>query len=102
MQTTHSGLLSIPLTEEQCRKLRARREALGLTQNLLAERVGCSNRTILRLENAQWAVSPELLSGICGVLGMSWDVNIKVSLRPSAKKRPIKKKTYPSVKRGRR
>jgi transcriptional regulator with XRE-family HTH domain len=85
MATPHSGLLSIPLSEQQCQRLRARRNALGLTQHVLAERVGCSKRTILRLENAQWAVSPELLSSICNVLGMKWNINIKVTLQPGKK-----------------
>jgi len=87
---TYSGLMSIPLSDEQCHDLRARRIALGLTQQDLAERVGCSNRTILRLENAQWAVSPDMLTEICDVLGMTWDITIKVTLLP-APKRPRKR-----------
>jgi transcriptional regulator with XRE-family HTH domain len=99
MQLVHQGLLSVPLSVKQCRDLRWRRNLLGLTQNELARRVGCSSRTILRLENAQWAVSPEMLSTICNVLGLSWNINIKVTLGP-AKKTP--RKGTPRVTAGKR
>jgi transcriptional regulator with XRE-family HTH domain len=99
MQTLHPGLVSIPLSLQQCHELRSRRNSLGISQRELADRVGCSSRTILRLENAQWALSPRMLSTICKELGIRWKVDIKVTLeqanlarRKAAKKLPARKK----------
>ena len=48
--------------------LRARREAAGLTQSQLAQRVGVRRETIVHLENGRYNPSLKLAMGIARVL----------------------------------
>lgn len=50
--------------------LRWRRKELGLSQRALAERVGCHENTICRMENRQERISVELCEGVCQALGL--------------------------------
>jgi transcriptional regulator with XRE-family HTH domain len=99
MEPAFKGLVSIPLSEAQCRVLRARRLALGMSVGALADRVGCSRRTIFRLENREVPLSSRMLSTICNELGLKWNASIHVTLQ---RDRARKRKANPAANRAKR
>ena len=54
-------------------RILARRKALGLTQDDLAERIGVTPPMISNLEQGKKAVRPDNLAKVCRTLGLSAD-----------------------------
>ncbi|MFQ3670645.1 MAG: helix-turn-helix transcriptional regulator [Verrucomicrobiia bacterium] len=52
-------------------RLREFREALGLSQAALAERVGVTRQCVIALEQGKWGPSLDLAYRLAGVLGQS-------------------------------
>jgi transcriptional regulator with XRE-family HTH domain len=76
------GLRSVPLNEEQRKLLVQRRNELGLTQQQLADKLGCIQLSVSNIEIGKNQPTPEMLQKICKALGLEYDVSIYVYLRP--------------------
>ena len=62
--------------------VRAYRQALGMTQDELAQRVGARRETIVRLESAKYNPSLELAARIAHVLGASLEELFEFDFAP--------------------
>lgn len=75
-------LRSIPLNDEQRQLIVNRRKELGLTQQKLANKLGCLQLSVSNIERGKHEPRPEMLDKICRMLGLEWDVSVFVYLRP--------------------
>ncbi len=60
-----------PFLKEMGKRIMARRKALRMTQEELAEKLGVSTQMISNLELGKKAIRPENLAGICDILELS-------------------------------
>src|SRR5947208_3657915 len=88
MAKTVAGLRSVPLTAEQRSLLAERRKELGLSQRDLAEKLSVYKLTIYNIESGTCRPIPKLLAQLCRVLGLEFDIELRVELRrkPQGKK----------------
>lgn len=61
------------LLKQMGQRILARRKALGLTQDDLAERIGVTPPMISNLEQGKKAIRPDNLAKVCKALGLSAD-----------------------------
>lgn len=78
--------------QEIGRRIAANRNALGLTQEILAERVGVSRGVMSKIENGQKAITALEMKAVCDALGLALDAliseeprNLLVSFMGSAR-----------------
>ena len=76
------GLRSIPLDEAQRKLLLQRRKELGMSQQQLADKLGCLQLSISNIESGKHSPKPEMLEKLCKALGLEYDVSVYVYLRP--------------------
>jgi transcriptional regulator with XRE-family HTH domain len=76
------GLRSVPLHEAQRKLLVQRRNELGLSQQQLADKIGCLQLSIHNIEAGKTQPTPSMLQKLCKELGLEFDVSIYVYLRP--------------------
>jgi transcriptional regulator with XRE-family HTH domain len=81
-QPSIRGLRSVPLDQAQRILLVQRRNELGLSQQQLADRVGCLQLSIHNIEAGKHQPTPAMLQKLCTALGLEFDVSIYVYLRP--------------------
>jgi len=81
-QRTIKGLRSIPLDDRQRTLLVQRRHELGLTQQQLADKLGCLQLSVSNLETGKHDPTPAMLEKLCKALGLEYDVSVYVYLRP--------------------
>ena len=81
-QRVNHGLRSVPLDQAQRTLLVNRRKELGLSQQQLADRVGCLQLSIHNIEAGKHQPTPAMLQKLCTALGIEFDVAIYVYLRP--------------------
>ena len=55
-------------------KLKQRRENLGLTQEQVAERVGCAKDTLSNIERSRYNAKLEIVFALCAALGIEVEV----------------------------
>lgn len=80
MRPAVKGVVSVRLTTRQRQLLKYARLDQGLSQVAMAREVGCSKRTIIRMELGQAFPSPQILEGICRCLGFNCHIDIHVRL----------------------
>jgi len=91
-QLTIRGLRSIPLDEAQRALLVHRRKELGLSQQKLADKLGCRQISIHGFEAGKLQPTPAMLQRISDILALEFDVTVFVYLRPKSRpKRGAKK-----------
>jgi ribosome-binding protein aMBF1 (putative translation factor) len=80
---------SIPLTTEQRQLITDRRMKRGWSQIDFAEKLKCAIATINRIEVGKAKPRPKMLTKICRLLNLEWDVDVTTMLRdkPRAKQR---------------
>lgn len=66
------------MAERLANKLKAAREALGLTQAALAERIGVSRKTVNTVENGVFVPSTLLALKLAAALGQSVEALFRV------------------------
>jgi DNA-binding XRE family transcriptional regulator len=76
------GLRSVPLNDEQRKLLVQRRNELELTQQQLADEVGCLQLSIHNIETGKHQPAPGMLQKLCAALDLEYDVSVYVYLRP--------------------
>ena len=81
MANTVAGLRSVPLTSSQRSLLVQCRKALGLSQRELAEKLGVYKLSIYNIESGTCRPTPVLLNQLCRVLGLEFDLDLRVELR---------------------
>ena len=81
-QPSIRGLRSVPLDQAQRTLLVQRRNELGLSQQQLADRVGCLQLSIHNIEAGKHQPTQAMLQKLCTALGLEFDVSIYVYLRP--------------------
>lgn len=66
------------LTEARIRiglQLLKKRETLGWTQEVLAEKLGVNRSTVAKVENGKWSFSIDYLQKFCEVLNLKIELN---------------------------
>jgi DNA-binding XRE family transcriptional regulator len=81
------GLRSIPLDKSQRDLLVNRRHELGLSQQQLADTIGVMQVSVHSIEAGKTQPTPQLLTKLCEVLDLEFDVSVYVYLRPKRKRR---------------
>jgi transcriptional regulator with XRE-family HTH domain len=76
------GLRSVPLNDEQRKLLVQRRKELDLTQQQLADEVGCLQLSIHNIETGKHQPTLAMLEKLCTALKLEYDVSVYVYLRP--------------------
>jgi transcriptional regulator with XRE-family HTH domain len=76
------GLRSIPLEKAQRDLLVNRRHELGLSQQQVANKIGVMQVTIHNIEAGKHQPTPQMLTKLCEVLNLEFDVSVYVYLRP--------------------
>lgn len=79
---TIRGLRSVPLDETQRALLVHRRKELGLSQQKLADQLGCRQISVHNIEAGKTQPTPSMLQRICDILKLEFDISIYVYLRP--------------------
>ena len=96
-KTTIRGLRSVPLDERQRALLVQRRQELGLSQQQLADMIGCMQVSIHSVEVGKHQPRPQMLEKLCEALDLEYDVWVHVHLRLKSRETKAQKD-----KRGRR
>jgi len=52
-----------------------KRESLGWSQEILAEKLGVSQSTVAKVENGKWSFSIDYLQRFCDVLGLNIELH---------------------------
>ena len=63
--------------KEICKQLRDRREAMGLSQDELAEKVGTTRSTVSKIETGEWNFGFAFLTAFCDALGLEFELRKK-------------------------
>jgi len=63
--------------KEICDQLRQRREALGMSQDELAEKVGTTRSTVSKIENGEWNFGFAFLTAFLGALDLEIEIKEK-------------------------